>query len=57
MYHFGDFPDPVTKKRPSAISRPPRQTIDILGILKDISKTKGNLSEDEEETWNRSSTN
>lgn len=45
MYHFGDFPDPVTKKAERNLEAA-KQTIDILGILKD--KTKGNLSEDEE---------
>jgi hypothetical protein len=45
MYHFGDFPDPVTKKAERNLEAA-KQTIDILTILKD--KTKGNLSEDEE---------
>jgi hypothetical protein len=45
MYHFGDFPDPVTKKAERNLEAA-KQTIDILGILKD--KTKGNLSEDED---------
>lgn len=45
MYHFGDFPDPVTKKAERNLEAA-KQTIDILGILQD--KTKGNLSEDEE---------
>jgi hypothetical protein len=45
MYHFGDFPDPVTKKAERNLEAA-KQTIDILAILKD--KTKGNLSEDEE---------
>jgi hypothetical protein len=45
MYHFGDFPDPVTKKAERTLEAA-KQTIDILAILKD--KTKGNLSEDEE---------
>jgi hypothetical protein len=45
MYHFGDFPDPVTKKAERNIEAA-KQTIDILGILKD--KTKGNLSDEEE---------
>lgn len=45
MLHFGDFPDPVTKKAERNLEAA-KQTIDILGILKD--KTKGNLSDDEE---------
>jgi hypothetical protein len=45
MVHFGDFPDPVTKKAERNLEAA-KQTIDILGILKD--KTKGNLSEDED---------
>jgi len=45
MYHFGDFPDPVTKKAERNLEAA-KQTIDILGILKD--KTKGNLSDDED---------
>jgi hypothetical protein len=45
MYHFGDFPDPVTKKAERNLEAA-KQTIDILAILKD--KTKGNLGEDEE---------
>jgi hypothetical protein len=45
MYHFGDFPDPVTKKAERNLEAA-KQTIDILAILKD--KTKANLSEDEE---------
>lgn len=44
MYHFGDFPDPVSgkveKNLPAA-----KQTIDILGMLKD--KTAGNLDDNE----------
>ncbi|MGE5800064.1 MAG: DUF1844 domain-containing protein [Syntrophaceae bacterium] len=45
MYHFGDFPDPVTKKAERNLEAA-KQTIDILGILKD--KTKGNLNDDED---------
>ena len=45
MYHFGDFPDPVTKKAERNLEAA-KQTIDILGMLQD--KTKGNLSDDEE---------
>jgi len=45
MYHFGDFPDPVTKKAERNLEAA-KQTIDIRGILKD--KTKGNLSDDED---------
>jgi hypothetical protein len=45
MYHFGDFPDPVTKKAERNLEAA-KQTVDILAILKD--KTKGNLSDDEE---------
>lgn len=44
LFHFGEIPDPVTntKQRNLPLAK---QTIDILGILKD--KTEGNLSEEE----------
>lgn len=45
MYHFGDFPDPVTKKAEKNLTAA-KQTIDILGMLKE--KTKGNLDADEQ---------
>jgi hypothetical protein len=45
MYHFGDIPDPVTKKAERNLEAV-KQTIDILAILKE--KTTGNLVEDEE---------
>jgi hypothetical protein len=44
MYHFGDFPDPVSKKTEKNMAAA-KQTIDILGLLKD--KTDGNLNTDE----------
>ena len=44
MYHFGDFPDPVTKEAQRNLAAA-KQTIDILTILK--TKTAGNLDEDE----------
>lgn len=46
MYHFGDFPDPVTKKGDRNLPAA-KQTIDILSILK--AKTEGNLDEDEKQ--------
>lgn len=46
MYHFGDFPDPVTKKGARNLPAA-KQSIDILSILK--SKTEGNLDEDEKQ--------
>ncbi|MCL5808961.1 MAG: DUF1844 domain-containing protein [Deltaproteobacteria bacterium] len=46
MYHFGDFPDPVTKEGRRNLSAA-KQTIDILSILK--TKTEGNLDEREKE--------
>jgi hypothetical protein len=46
MYHFGDFPDPVTKETKRNLAAA-KQTIDILTILK--SKTEGNLEEDEKQ--------
>jgi hypothetical protein len=46
MYHFGDFPDPVTKKGQRNLPAA-KQTIDILSILK--TKTEGNLDEREKE--------
>ena len=50
MYHFGDFPDPVTKKAKRNLPAA-KQTIDILSILK--TKTEGNLDEDEKQTAGR----
>jgi hypothetical protein len=44
MYHFGDFPDPVSQKAQRNLTAA-KQTIDILGMLK--SKTEGNLDNDE----------
>ena len=44
MYHFGDFPDPVSKKAEKNLIAA-KQTIDILGLLQ--SKTEGNLDENE----------
>ena len=46
MYHFGDFPDPVTKESRRNLAAA-KQTIDILSILR--TKTEGNLDEDEKE--------
>ncbi len=46
MYHFGDFPDPVTKKGQRNLPAA-KQTIDILSILR--TKTEGNLDEDEKQ--------
>ena len=44
MFHFGDFPDPVTRKADRNLAAA-KQTIDILGMLQ--SKTTGNLDENE----------
>jgi len=44
MYHFGDFPDPVSKKAERNLAAA-RQTIDIIAMLKE--KTEGNLDSDE----------
>jgi hypothetical protein len=44
IYHFGDIPDPVTRKAEKNLVAA-KQTIDILGILEQ--KTKGNLDENE----------
>jgi hypothetical protein len=46
MYHFGDFPDPVTKESRRNLPAA-KQTIDILSILK--TKTEGNLNGDEKQ--------
>lgn len=46
MYHFGDFPDPVTKEAKRNLPAA-KQTIDILSILK--AKTQGNLDENEKQ--------
>jgi len=44
IYHFGDIPDPVTRKAEKNLIAA-KQTIDILGIIEQ--KTKGNLDENE----------
>ncbi len=44
IYHFGDIPDPVTRKAEKNLVAA-KQTIDILGIIEQ--KTKGNLDENE----------
>jgi hypothetical protein len=46
LLHCGHIPDPATGKRERNLSLA-KQTIDILGLLKD--KTKGNLTYDEEQ--------
>jgi hypothetical protein len=46
MYHFGDFPDPVTKKAQRNLAAA-KQTIDILNMIKN--KTVGNLDNNEKE--------
>jgi hypothetical protein len=46
MYHFGDFPDPVTNEAKRNLPAA-KQTIDILSILK--TKTDGNLDDDEKQ--------
>jgi hypothetical protein len=44
MMHLGEAPDPITRQKQVDLPLA-RQTIDLLGVLKD--KTKGNLEEDE----------
>jgi hypothetical protein len=44
LFHFGDFPDPVTKKAEKNLPAA-KQIIDILALLK--TKTEGNLDQDE----------
>lgn len=46
LLHFGQIPDPMTNKTERNLPLA-KQTIDILGILKE--KTKGNLTKDEEQ--------
>lgn len=46
LYHFGDFPDPVTKKAEKNLTAA-KQTIDMLNMLKN--KTVGNLDNNEKE--------
>lgn len=46
LYHLGEIPDPVTRKREKNLPMA-KQTIDIIAMLKE--KTRGNLSRDEEE--------
>ena len=46
LLHFGQVPDPITNKTERNLPLA-KQTIDILGILKE--KTKGNLTKDEEQ--------
>ena len=44
IYHFGDIPDPISKKAEKNLEAA-KQTIDIIGILEQ--KTRGNLDENE----------
>jgi hypothetical protein len=46
LYHFGDFPDPVTKEARRNLPAA-KQTIDILSMLK--TKTEGNLDAEEKQ--------
>jgi hypothetical protein len=46
LYHFGDFPDPMTKKAEKNLAAA-KQTIDMLNMLK--IKTVGNLDNNEKE--------
>ncbi len=46
MYHFGDYPDPVTKKAEKNLAAA-KQTIDMLSMLK--TKTRGNLDTNEQD--------
>ncbi|MBM4270995.1 MAG: DUF1844 domain-containing protein [Deltaproteobacteria bacterium] len=46
MFHFGDLPDPVTKKSGKNLAAA-KQTIDMLDMLKN--KTLGNLDNNEKE--------
>lgn len=46
LLHFGQLPDPITNKTERNLPLA-KQTIDILGVLKE--KTKGNLTKDEEQ--------
>jgi len=46
MYHFGDFPDPVTNEIRKNLAAA-KQTIDLLSILE--AKTEGNLTADEKQ--------
>ncbi len=46
LYHLGEIPDPVTRKREKNLPMA-KQTIDIIAMLKE--KTRGNLNRDEEE--------
>ena len=46
MYHFGDFPDPVTKKAEKNLTAA-KQTIDMLNMIK--TKTVGNLDNNEKD--------
>lgn len=45
MFHFGDFPDPVTKKSGKNLAAA-KHTIDTLDMIKN--KTRGNLDQDEQ---------
>jgi len=46
LVHLGEYPDPTTGQTGTDLDLA-KQTIDLLGLLKD--KTKGNLSPDEEQ--------
>lgn len=48
MFHFGDFPDPVTKETKKNLPLA-KQTIDILSMLQE--KTKGNLDSEESQLF------
>lgn len=45
LLHFGDVPDPITNQKEKNLPMV-KQTIDIIGMLKE--KTKGNLTLEEE---------
>ncbi|MDD2672604.1 MAG: DUF1844 domain-containing protein, partial [Syntrophales bacterium] len=44
VFHFGDIPDPVTKKAERNLDAA-KQSIDIISMLEE--KTRGNLDENE----------
>ena len=46
LLHFGEITDPISNKKERNLPLA-KQTIDLLGMLKE--KTKGNLSKDEDE--------
>jgi len=46
LFHFGEFPDPITNKAQRDLAAA-KQTIDLIALIQE--KTKGNLNDDEKQ--------